>query len=40
MRLHIFRENNIIFPMAHDLIDADVLQAMGASTEALPQEAS
>lgn len=39
MRLHIFRENNIIFPMAHELIDAETLQAMGAATEGAPQEA-
>ena len=28
LRLHIFRENNIIFPLAHRLIDASVLESM------------
>lgn len=30
LRLHIFRENNIIFPLAHRLIDPSVLRSLGS----------
>lgn len=33
MRTHIFRENSILFPLAHRLIDASILSSMGSTED-------